>query len=94
MNKSEVIKYLSQELEITQSETEELYDEYVRILTKHLSRDTGFTIPGLGSFNSKVRDAYKSYNPHYKKMMLIPKKKVVHFNQSSTMKDELNEGGL
>lgn len=93
MNKSEVIKVLSKDLELTQTDTEELYDEFIRIVTRHLSRDEGFTLPGLGSFHSKVRDAYKSYNPHYKKMMLIPKKKVVHFTQSSSIKEELNEGG-
>jgi nucleoid DNA-binding protein len=94
MNKSEVIKTLSQDLGITQTETEELYDEFVSIISKHLAEDTGFTLPGLGSFHSKVREAYKSYNPHYKKMMLIPKKKVVQFTPSSAIKDELNGGAL
>ena len=94
MNKSEVIKSISEQLDITQVETEKLYDNFVSIISDHLANDNGFTIPGLGSFHPKTREAYKSYNPHYKSMMLLPKKKVVHFAQSSSVKDELNGGGL
>ncbi|MEQ9308008.1 MAG: HU family DNA-binding protein [Balneolaceae bacterium] len=94
MNKSETIKSLSDQLGITQKETEHLYDSFVSLLASHLANDEGFSIPKLGSFHSKVREPYKSYNPHYKKMMLLPKKKIVHFSQSSSLKDELNGSGL
>lgn len=94
MNKAEVLKTLSRELGITQTDTEELYDSFVTILTDHLSNNEGFTIPGFGSFSTKVRASYKSYNPHYKKMMLIPKKKVVNFNTSTRLKDIINSGAL
>lgn len=94
MNKSETIKSLSDQLGITQKETEHLYDSFVSLLASHLATDEGFSIPKLGSFHSKVREPYKSYNPHYKKMMLLPKKKIVHFSQSSSLKDELNGSGL
>lgn len=94
MNKSETIKFLSDQLGITQKETEHLYETYVTILTTHLSNDEGFSIPKLGSFHSKIREPYNSYNPHYKKMMLLPKKKVVQFSQSTAIKDELSGGGL
>ncbi len=94
MNKSDAIKSISDQLGITQKETEILYDSFVSILTSHLANNEGFTIPKLGSFHSKIREPYKSYNPHYKKMMLLPKKKVVQFNQSASVKDELSGGGL
>lgn len=94
MNKSETIKQLSEQLGITQQETENLYDNFVSILANHLASDKGFSIPKLGSFHSKIREPYKSYNPHYKKMMMLPKKKVVQFTQSSSIKGELSGGGL
>tara|TARA_R110000868_G_scaffold306734_4_gene568161 strand:- start:30677 stop:30961 length:285 start_codon:yes stop_codon:yes gene_type:complete len=94
MNKSETIRSLSNQLNITQKDTEYLYDTFVSILTAHLANDEGFSIPKLGSFHPKIREAYKSYNPHYKKMMMLPKKKVVQFSQSSAIKDELNGGIL
>lgn len=94
MNKTDVINNISEKLGLTKTETEKVYDQFVAIVGDHLANDTGFTLPGLGSFHSKVRDPYKSYNPHYKKMMMLPKKKVVHFTQSSAVKDELSGGGL
>lgn len=94
MNKAETIKTLSEQLGITQQETEALYDSFVSILTNHLAVDEGFSIPKLGSFHSRIRESYKSYNPHYKKMMMLPKKKVVQFSQSASVKDELSGGGL
>lgn len=94
MNKSETLKVLSGRLGITQKETERLYSSFVEILSEHLTNDTGFTIPNLGSFHAKVRAPYKSYNPHYKKMLLLPKKKVVHFTQSISVKEKLNGGEL
>lgn len=94
MNKSETIKSLSDQLGSTQKETERLYDTFVSILTSHLANDEGFSIPKLGSFHSKIREPYKSYNPHYEKMMMLPKKKIVQFSQSSGIKDELSGGGL
>lgn len=91
MTKSEVLKQLAEELELTQTETEELYDSFVEGLTMLLSKGKGFTLPGLGSFKSEIREEHKSYNPHYEQMMLIPKKRVVHYSQSSTLRDQINE---
>ncbi|MDR9415567.1 MAG: HU family DNA-binding protein [Gracilimonas sp.] len=90
MTKAEVLKQLSEDLDLTQKETEELYDSFVSGLTTLLSKNKGFTLPGFGSFYAEVRPEHTSYNPHYKQMMKIPPKKVVHFNQSSTLKRELN----
>lgn len=92
MTKSEVLKSISKELDLTIAETEELYDSFVDGMNILLSNNVGFTLPGVGSFSTELRDSHKSYNPHYKQMMLIPPKKVVHFSQSSTLKDEVNRG--
>lgn len=92
MTKSEVLKNLADELGLTQVETEKLYDSFVEELTGYLKEDTGFTLPGLGSFNAEIRPEHNSYNPHYKQIMKIPAKKVVHYSQSSTIRDQINEG--
>lgn len=90
MTKSEVLKKLAEELELTQVETEKLYDSFVEELTTLLKNRKGFTLPGLGSFYSEVREEHNSYNPHYKQMMRIPSKRVVHYNQSSTLREDVN----
>jgi nucleoid DNA-binding protein len=94
MNKTETIKALSEELDLTQTQTEELYNSLVSRLTGYLSGDGGFSIPDFGGFSSEIREEYRSYNPHYKQMMLLPKKKVVRFSQSSALKDQFNEEEL
>lgn len=94
MNKSETVKALSEQLELTQTQTEELYNSLVTELTNYLSNQGGFSIPDFGSFNSEVREEYRSYNPHYKQMMMLPKKKIVRFSQSAALKDEFNEAKL
>ena len=91
MNKSETVKALSEEFELTQTQTEKLYNSLVDQLTSHLAGDGGFSIPDFGNFSSEIREEYKSYNPHYKQMMLLPKKKMVRFSPSSALKDEFNE---
>lgn len=93
MTKTEVLKKLAGQLDLTQAETEEMYDSFVDGATTLLANDKGFTLPGLGSFHSEVRPEHKSYNPHYEQMMMIPPKKVVHFSQSSIIKAKINEGG-
>ena len=92
MSKSDTIKAVSEKTGLTQQETEKIYDAFVGILTDHLADDKGFTLPGLGSFHSRIRESYQTYNPHYKGMIQLPRKKVVQFQQSSTLKEELNGG--
>ncbi|HBX65570.1 MAG: hypothetical protein CL670_12790 [Balneola sp.] len=92
MTKTEVLKSLAEELDLTQAEAEELYDSFVDSLTLLLANGKGFTLPGLGSFKPEIREEHKSYNPHYEQMMRIPKKQVVHYTQSTTLRDQINEG--
>ena len=90
MSKTDTIKAVSERTGLTQHETEKLFDTFVGILTDHLANNKGFTLPSVGSFHSRIRESYQTYNPHYKGMIQLPKKKVVQFQQSSTLKEELN----
>lgn len=90
MGKIDTIKVLSEKVGLTQQETERIYDKWIEILTDHLAHDEGFTLPKIGSFSTRLRESYQTYNPHYKGMIRLPKKKVVQYTQSSTLKDELN----
>lgn len=91
MTKTEVLKALSEELSLTQAETEQIYDTLVDHLTQILAADQGFTLPALGSFSSETRPPRVSFNPHYGKKMMNPKKKAVRFSQSTVIREELNE---
>lgn len=90
MKKSDTVKYISQRIGSTQQETELIFDSFVELLSEHLAKDNGYTLPKLGSFSTRIRESYETYNPHYNGIIKLPKKKVVRFSPSSTLKAYLN----
>ncbi len=91
MTKTERVKQIASKLDFTQSETEVYFDTWVDILSDHLAKEEGFSIPGFGTFSSGIREAYRSYNPHYKQNVMNPKKRVVYFSQSTSIKKDIDE---
>lgn len=92
MSKTDTIRKVSEQTGLTQQDAEKYFDTFIQILTDHLANDRGFSLPRLGSFHSRIRESYQTYNPHYKGMIQLPRKKVVQYQQSSSLKDELNKG--
>ena len=90
MTKIDKIKYISEKIDLTQQETELILDTCIKILSDHLANNESFSLPKIGCFTTRIRNSYQTYNPHYKGMIKLPKKKVVQFIQSSTLKNELN----
>ncbi len=93
MGKTDTVKAISEKVGLTQQETERIFDKFIEILSDHLANDEGYTLPRVGSFSTRIRESYQTYNPHYKGMIQLPRKKVVQYTQSSTLKDELNSEG-
>jgi DNA-binding protein HU-beta len=89
MTYSELIDRLSEELNLTKTESKHLLDEIIAELTSQLGQGTSFTIPDLGTFKTKIKEVQKIYNPHYEKFMLIPPKRVVEFSPGKNLKDNL-----
>jgi len=89
MNYSDLVKKLADELELSQSETNELVHEMADVLTKKLGEGKGFTIPELGTFLVELKEPKKVYNPHYKKYLVTPPKRIVNFSPASGLKDRL-----
>jgi DNA-binding protein HU-beta len=79
MTYTELINQLSEELDLSDSETKFLVDELVAELTEQLGQGYNFTIPDLGTFNTKIEEVQKVYNPNYGKFILMPPKRVVEF---------------
>jgi nucleoid DNA-binding protein len=89
MTNAELIKILSLRLEQSQVETKRLLKSSAEIMKDILDKDVGITIPGLGTFFTHVRNKRKSFNPYHKKLMMLPKKRIIKFHSSSTINDEL-----
>ncbi|KAA3617574.1 MAG: HU family DNA-binding protein [Calditrichaeota bacterium] len=88
MNTSEVIKILSERLAKPQTEIKGVLHSVFEVFKQHLSNHDRFTIPGFGTFDTAARSPRKTYNPHFKKMMLLPKKIVAVFRPSKALKDK------
>ncbi|HMB98717.1 MAG TPA: HU family DNA-binding protein [Balneolaceae bacterium] len=89
MNYSELVKNLADELDLSQSESNELVHETFDVLIKKLGEGKGFTIPDLGTFSVSSTEPKKVYNPYYEKYLITPPKRVVDFSPSSNLKDRL-----
>jgi DNA-binding protein HU-beta len=89
MNYRELIDQLAETTGQSKAQTKELLEDAISVLSGKLSEGSGVTVPKLGTFSTKVRDVQKVYSPHHKKYMLVPPKRVVEFNPSSVLKEEL-----
>lgn len=89
MTNSELIKDLSIRLDKPQTEIKSILKSSTKIMKNLLDKDLIISIPGLGTFKSFVKKERKSFNPQQKSFMLIPPKRVIKFNASSSIKKEL-----
>lgn len=91
MTYHDLIKNLSQRLDMSQSEIRRILTDSFDVFIKTIDANKTVTIPDLGTFQAKLKDKYKSYSPFHKKHMLLPKKRVVAFHPGSHMKELLKD---
>ncbi len=89
MEHSEIVQNLADRLQITPKESHSLIKALVKLFTEKLGKNNKFSIPGFGTFGTKVRKARKSYNPSTKSIQLLPKKNVVYFRPASHLKTQM-----
>ncbi|NBC64302.1 MAG: hypothetical protein GVY07_01395 [Bacteroidetes bacterium] len=89
MNYSELIEQLSDQTGNSKKETRELLSDAISVLSEQLSNGSGVSIPDLGTFQIKVNEEKKVYNPHYDSYMIAPPKRVVNFSPSTGLKEEV-----
>lgn len=91
MNNSDLVSALAESLDMSQAETRRLLDTVVTIFKDNLAKDVSFTVPELGTFDTRTRKQRKAFNPHYRKYMMLPPKRVVDFRPSKGLKEDLKE---
>ena len=89
MEHSEIVQKLADRLQITPKESHRLIQVLVKLFKEKLGKNNKFSIPGFGTFGTRVRKARKSYNPGTKSVMLVPKKNVVYFRPASHLKEKV-----
>jgi len=91
MNYNDFVKNMAKRMDLSQTEIKRLLKQNFDTMEKTLDSESGFTIPGLGTFGIKIRDEHKAYSPFHESFMILPKKRVVTFHPSSVLKEELKE---
>lgn len=89
MNYSELIEQLSEQTGNSKTKTKEFLDDTITVLSDQLSDGSGVSIPDLGTFQTKLNEEKKVYNPHYDAYMIVPPKRVVDFSPASGLKEEV-----
>ena len=91
MNTSDLVAKLADHWDMTQKDTRKLLDEIVHVFNDNIAAGNSFTIPELGTFGTNTRKKRKSFNPHYEQYMMLPPKRVVDFNASKRLKEDLKK---
>ncbi len=89
MTYNELIDRMSEELGLSKAETRRLMKDVVGEFTDQLGEGTGFSIPDLGTFKTRIKEVQKIYNPHHKKYMMVPPKQIVEYSPAKNMKEKL-----
>jgi DNA-binding protein HU-beta len=90
MNKATLALKLSEKLNVTKKEGEDMIAALQDIIIEALKRDEEVTIAGFGTFSSRVRHARKGVNPRKPNEIIdVPQVKVPKFKAGKRLKDEL-----
>lgn len=93
MNTSDLVAKLADKWDLSKAETRRLLDTVVEKFNDKLASGNAFTIPELGTFDTKTRQERESYNPHYEQYMKLPPKQVVEFSPSKSLQEDLKHLG-
>lgn len=92
MTHTEVIRYLSENLQMSQKDVREMLGDCVDIFKEYLDDEKDIYVPGLGTFHAVHRDKRKGFHPIKRQFMMLPHRRVVTFHASSTMRDRFKNG--
>jgi len=90
MNKSELVKALSEEAHIPLVEASLFVDTFMENVEQSLLNEDRVEIRGFGSFKVKNYKGYKGRNPKSGDSVAVPPKRLPVFRPGKELKDLLN----
>ncbi len=87
MNKSELVKAVAADAELTQADAGRALDATINVITSQLKKGEPVAIAGFGTFESKHRKAREGRNPKTGAPVPIAAKNTAAFKPSQTLKD-------
>ncbi len=91
MNHKELISGVSQKLNLSKAEVENLVSAMVKVISSELNDGKTIGFPNFGNFEVRKKEERLSVHPATQIRTLIPPKLVVNFKQSSSLKERINE---
>ncbi len=83
----EIIKLLSERLNISQREARDLLELQIKAITKHLQRRHNVIMRNFGTVGVKNIPARRAYIPSEKRLCEIPAHQKLFFRAASKLKD-------
>jgi DNA-binding protein HU-beta len=90
IGKKEFVVKLSENLDTTKKNAEELYEGFIFTMAQYLEDGEGFNLKGIGSFNTIVKAERNARNPQTGESIVVPKKNAVKWKISSVLKKAIN----
>lgn len=89
MTKSQILKALSEEMDIPKKSVASFLDALVNLAVKETKSAGVFTVPGFGKVRKAHRKARMGRNPQTGEEIKIPAKTVCRFRISKSLKDAI-----
>lgn len=90
MNKSELVKAVAQEANLTQSQAKAAIDAAISITTSVLAAGDQLAIPGVATISTGRRAERQGKNPITGEPITIPAKFIVKFKAGKSLTDAIN----
>lgn len=93
MTKSQLAEMVaSKNASLSKSDIEHVMDAVFDCMTSTLARGERIEIRGMGSFAVRTHNAREGRNPKTGEIVSVPRRKTVHFNPGSELKNRVNKG--
>ena len=93
MNRSDLIRMVSRQIDEPQWVVEKTIDGIVDVIAMAMVSEENVTVAGFGRFESRVKSAAVKPNPRTGEPMEVPKRVTVVFLPSRKLKTRLNSNG-
>ncbi len=93
MNKGNLVKKLSEKMEIQQREAKAIVNKIFDTMKESLEKGERIEIRGVGSFVMRQYGGYKGRNPKTGEIVDVPPKKLPYFKVGKELKDLVNKQG-
>ena len=90
MKKSELVAKMAEESGLSKKDSEKALNAFVTSVSEGVQEGGKVTIPGLGNFEKRHRNARKGRNPQTGEEIMIPASNTVVFKQAKRLKDSVN----